>query len=143
MRGTAQWKRDSLVNDYVKVVNGTKTSWRDTFTFAPTSLWTESQRLESRAVNRDLLWPWFSRRGIFLDPNRVAGRSLRASTRAFEIEEFDRAGLDGHLASRKQGKRSPCVLARAQELWRWSGRHRFRLLPRADWEENVTHLGPD
>jgi len=37
MRGTAQWKRDSLVNDYVTVVNGTKTPWRDTFRFAPTS----------------------------------------------------------------------------------------------------------
>ena len=37
MRGTAHWEDDSFVNDYEDVVNGRKTSWRDTFTFAPNS----------------------------------------------------------------------------------------------------------
>jgi hypothetical protein len=37
MRGTARWEGDSFVNDYEDVVKGRKTSWRDTFTFAPNS----------------------------------------------------------------------------------------------------------
>jgi hypothetical protein len=37
MRGTARWKDDSFVNDYAQTVKGKKTSWRDSFTFTPTS----------------------------------------------------------------------------------------------------------
>lgn len=37
MRGVAHWEGDSFVNDYEDVVKGRKTSWRDTFTFTPTS----------------------------------------------------------------------------------------------------------
>jgi hypothetical protein len=37
MRGTARWEGDLFVNDYEDVVKGRKTSWRDTFTFAPNS----------------------------------------------------------------------------------------------------------
>jgi hypothetical protein len=37
MRGTAHWEGDSFVNDYQETVKGRKTSWRDTFTFTPTS----------------------------------------------------------------------------------------------------------
>jgi hypothetical protein len=37
MRGTAHWERDSFVNDYEESVKGKKTSWRDSFTFTPTS----------------------------------------------------------------------------------------------------------
>jgi hypothetical protein len=37
MRGTAHWEGDSFVNDYEETVKGKKTSWRDTFAFAPTS----------------------------------------------------------------------------------------------------------
>ena len=37
MRGTARWEGDSLVNDYEQTVKGKKKSWRDSFTFTPTS----------------------------------------------------------------------------------------------------------
>ena len=37
MRGTAHWERDTFVNDYDETVKGKKTSWRDSFTFTPTS----------------------------------------------------------------------------------------------------------
>jgi len=37
MRGTAHWEGDSFVNDYEQTVQGKSTSWRDTFTFTPTS----------------------------------------------------------------------------------------------------------
>jgi hypothetical protein len=37
MRGTARWEDDSFVNDYEQTVKGKKTSWRDSFTFTPTS----------------------------------------------------------------------------------------------------------
>lgn len=37
MRGTAHWEGDSFVNDYEATVKGSKTSWRDIFTFTPTS----------------------------------------------------------------------------------------------------------
>ena len=37
MRGIAHWEGDSFVNDYDETVKGKKASWRDTFTFTPTS----------------------------------------------------------------------------------------------------------
>ena len=37
IRGTARWEGDSFVNDYEQTVKGKKTSWRDSFTFTPTS----------------------------------------------------------------------------------------------------------
>lgn len=37
MRGTAHWEGDGFVNDYEETINGEKTKWRDTFTFAPSS----------------------------------------------------------------------------------------------------------
>ncbi|HZR04254.1 MAG TPA: hypothetical protein VFA61_00305 [Candidatus Udaeobacter sp.] len=37
MRGTAHWEGDLFVNDYEETVKGSKTPWRDTFTFTPTS----------------------------------------------------------------------------------------------------------
>jgi hypothetical protein len=37
MRGTARWEDDSFVNDYEQTGKGKKTSWRDSFTFTPTS----------------------------------------------------------------------------------------------------------
>ena len=37
MRGTAHWEGDLFVNDYEEIVKGNKTSWRDSFTFTPTS----------------------------------------------------------------------------------------------------------
>ena len=37
MRGSAHWEGDSFVNDYKETVKGKKMSWRDTFTFTPTS----------------------------------------------------------------------------------------------------------
>ena len=37
MRGTAHWEGDSFVNDHEATVKGSRTSWRDTFTFTPTS----------------------------------------------------------------------------------------------------------
>jgi CubicO group peptidase (beta-lactamase class C family) len=37
MRGTAHWQGDSFVNDYEERVKGKKTSWRDSFTFTPTT----------------------------------------------------------------------------------------------------------
>ena len=37
MRGIARWEGDSFVNDYEQTVKGNKTSWRDSFTFTPTS----------------------------------------------------------------------------------------------------------
>ena len=37
MRGTAHWEGDLFVNDYEQTVKGKKTSWRDSFTFTPTS----------------------------------------------------------------------------------------------------------
>ncbi len=37
MRGTAHWEGDLFVNDYEETVKGSKTPWRDTFTFTPSS----------------------------------------------------------------------------------------------------------
>jgi len=37
MRGTAHWEENSFVNDYEETVKGKRTSWRDSFTFAPTA----------------------------------------------------------------------------------------------------------
>jgi hypothetical protein len=37
MRGTAHWEGDSFVNDYEETVKGKRTSWRDSFTFAPSA----------------------------------------------------------------------------------------------------------
>ena len=37
MRGTAHWEGDSFVNDYEETIKGSRTPWRDTITFTPTS----------------------------------------------------------------------------------------------------------
>ena len=37
MRGSAHWDGETFVNDYEEIVNGNKTSWRDSFSFTPTS----------------------------------------------------------------------------------------------------------
>jgi hypothetical protein len=37
MRGTGHWEGDSFANDYEETVKGSKTPWRDTFTFTPDS----------------------------------------------------------------------------------------------------------
>jgi hypothetical protein len=37
MRGTAHWEGDSFVNDYEETIKGKRTSWRDSFTFAPSA----------------------------------------------------------------------------------------------------------
>ncbi len=37
LRGTAHWQGDSFVNDYEEIEKGRTTSWRDSFTFTPTS----------------------------------------------------------------------------------------------------------
>jgi hypothetical protein len=37
MRGAAHWEGNSFVNDYEVIVKGSKTSWRDTVTFTPSS----------------------------------------------------------------------------------------------------------
>jgi hypothetical protein len=37
MRGTGHWEGDSFVNDYEETIKGSKTAWRDTFTFTPNS----------------------------------------------------------------------------------------------------------
>jgi hypothetical protein len=37
MRGTGHWEGDSFVNDYEETVKGKRTSWRDSFTFAPSA----------------------------------------------------------------------------------------------------------
>jgi len=50
--------------------------------------------------------------------------------------------VDSHKAFLKQADYSTWIVTREQDLRRVSGRHRFRLLPGADWGENVTHLGP-
>lgn len=37
MRGSAHWDGETFVNDYEEIVNGNKTSWRDSFSFTPSS----------------------------------------------------------------------------------------------------------
>jgi hypothetical protein len=66
MRGTAHWEGDSFVNDYEVTVKGSKTSWRDTFTFAPTSHTlvaavkvknrTTQAQITTKAIRRHPVW---------------------------------------------------------------------------------------
>jgi hypothetical protein len=37
MRGTAHWDGDTFVNDYVEMIDGKKTQWRDSFTITATT----------------------------------------------------------------------------------------------------------